>query len=118
MSPYPKRLPAVRDTDADPGVANLLVMHLRIVNHDIQPQSLHRETANRGEQRVRSDDAIMLRGHQSHARIHQFLLRIDDVERCTLPDSILRVISGSAALDRYQRNCAPVCTPAPLRVRH
>ena len=64
-------------------------MHLRVVNHDIQSQSLHRESANGGEQRVRSDDAIMLRGHQSHARIHQFLLRIEDVERCTLPDSRL-----------------------------
>src|SRR6516225_11887034 len=79
-------------------------MHLRVVNHDIQSQSLHRETANRGEQRVRSDDAIMLRGHQSHARIHQFLLRIEDVERCALtfaswtsPDaaakSLIRVLS-------------------------
>src|SRR6516165_9526956 len=28
-------------------------------------------------------------GHQSHARIHQFLLRIEDVERCALPDSRL-----------------------------
>ena len=28
----------------------------------------------------------MLRGHQSHARIHQFLLCVEDVERGSLPD--------------------------------
>ena len=79
-------------------------MHLRVVNHDIQSQSLHRETANRGEQRVRSDDAIMLRGHQSHARIHQFLLRIEDIERCVL--FVIRTVdltASEASLENVNR---------------
>ena len=28
----------------------------------------------------------MLRGHQSHTRIHEFLLRVEDIERGSLPD--------------------------------
>jgi len=48
-------------------------VHLRIVDHDVQSQSLHRQSADRCQQCVRRDDAIVSRGHQSHARIHQFL---------------------------------------------
>jgi hypothetical protein len=61
-------------------------MYLRIVDHDIQSQTLHRQSADRRQQCVRRDDAIVLRGHQSHARIHQFLLGVEDVERGSLPD--------------------------------
>ena len=61
-------------------------MHLRIVDHDIQSQSLHRQPADGRQQRVRSDHAIVLRGHQRDARINEFLLRIEDVERGSLPD--------------------------------
>jgi hypothetical protein len=61
-------------------------VHLRIVDHDIQSQSLHRQSADGRQQRVRRDDAIVLRGHQSHARIHELLLRVENVERGSLPD--------------------------------
>src|ERR1700756_2682598 len=73
-------LPAVRRPNADPGVPDLLIVHLRIVDHDIQSQSLHRQSADCRQQRVRSNNPIVLRGHQSHARINEFLLRIEDVE--------------------------------------
>ena len=79
------RLSTVRSPNADPCVADLLIVHLRIVDHDIQSQSLHRQPADRGQQSVRSDYAIMLRGHQGHTRIDEFLLRIEDVERGSLP---------------------------------
>ncbi len=61
-------------------------MYLRIVDHDIQSQSLHGQSTDCRQERVRSNDAIMLRGHQSHSRIHEFLLRIEHVERGSLPD--------------------------------
>jgi hypothetical protein len=35
-------LSAVGSTHADPGVANLLIMNLRIVDDDVEPEPLHR----------------------------------------------------------------------------
>ena len=61
-------------------------MHLRIVDHHVKSQSLHRQAADRRQQCVRGNDAIVLRGHQSHAGIDEFLLRIEDVERGSLSD--------------------------------
>ena len=61
-------------------------MHLRIIHHDIQTQSLHRQSADRRQQRLRSNDAMVLRGHQSHARVDEFLLCVEDVKRGSLPD--------------------------------
>src|SRR5262249_34794579 len=81
------RLSAVGAADAHPGVAHLLIVYLRIVDHHIEAQPLHRQSAYGGEQRVRSHYAIMLRGHQSNARIDEFLLRIENVQRCTLADA-------------------------------
>src|SRR5262249_24661539 len=81
------RLSDVGAADAHPGVAHLLIVYLRIVDHHIEAQPLHRQSAYGGEQRVRSHYAIMLRGHQSNARIDEFLLRIENVQRCTLADA-------------------------------
>jgi len=36
------RLSAVGSADADPGVAHLLIVYLRIVDHHIEAQPLHR----------------------------------------------------------------------------
>src|SRR5689334_6996948 len=46
--PNPQRacLSAVRGPDPDPGVPDLLIMHLRIVDHHIQSQVLHRQSAD------------------------------------------------------------------------
>jgi hypothetical protein len=79
-------LAAVRSSNADPGVPDPLIVDLRIIDHDIQTQSLHRQSADRRQQRLRSNDAIVLRSHQSHARVDQFLLRVEDVKRGSLPD--------------------------------
>ena len=56
-------LAAVRSSNADPGVPDLLIVDLRIIDHDIQTQSLHRQSADRRQQRLRSNDAIVLRSH-------------------------------------------------------
>src|SRR5262249_3997159 len=48
------RLSAVGSADADPGVALLLIVDLRIVDHHIETQPLHRQSADGGKQGIGS----------------------------------------------------------------
>ena len=45
-------LAAVGDTDADPGIAHLLIVHLRIVDRHVEPEPRHRQPADRRQQGV------------------------------------------------------------------
>src|SRR5262249_8367666 len=56
------------------------------VAYGVQAKWLQGRSPERREQRVGSNYAIVLRGDQSHARIHEFLLRIEHVERGSLSD--------------------------------
>ena len=64
-------------------------MYLRIVDHDIKAQMLHRQAADGRQQRIGSHNTIMLSRDQSDARIDQFLLRVEDVKSGSLPDARL-----------------------------
>ncbi len=48
----PRTLAAVGDTDADPGIAHLLIVHLRIVDRHVEAEPRHRQPADRRQQRV------------------------------------------------------------------
>ena len=61
-----------------------MIVHCRVVDRDRQRQGLGREPPDRGEQTVRADDTIMLRGDQADARIDQGLLGVEHVERGAL----------------------------------
>ena len=79
-------LSGVGIAQAHPGVAHLLIMHHRIVDLDVETEPLHRQCTNRREQGVRGDNAIVLRGDERNARVHQFLLGVEHVERRPLSD--------------------------------
>ena len=61
-------------------------MHHRIVDLDVETEPLHRQCADRGEQGIRRDHAIVLGSDQRNARIHQLLLGVEHVERRALAD--------------------------------
>src|SRR6266516_3640006 len=78
---------AVRDANAVPGIAYLLIMHHRVVDVGRQAQHLRRQPAHGGKQVIGGDHAVMLRGHQRDAGVHQRLLGVEDVERGALADA-------------------------------
>ena len=80
-------LAPVRDPDASPDIAHLLVMHHGIVDLDPKPEHLGREAPYGGEQGIRRHDTIALRRHQGNPRIDQGLLGIEHVEGGTLADA-------------------------------
>ena len=92
------RLSTVRGPNADPCVADLLIVHLRIVDHDIQSQSLHRQPADRGQQSVRSDYAISCAVTRATRALTSSCcaLRTSSVVRCPrlLADAIERNFGG------------------------
>ena len=71
---------AVRRANANPAVANLLIMHAGIVDAGGEVQHLRRQAADGIEHRIGCDDAVMLRRDESHPRIDQRLLRVEDVD--------------------------------------
>src|SRR5271169_2167891 len=77
---------AVGNAHSSPGIANLLVVNHRIVERNIQSELRQVQFTYPGQQVVGGDDPIMLRGHERGARIHEFLLRIEDVEGSALAD--------------------------------
>src|ERR1700676_2856770 len=84
---YRPRLSTVRRPYADPRIAHLLIVHLRIVDRDVEAEVLHRQAADRRQERVRGHHTVVLRRDQRHARIDQFLLRVQHVERRALTDA-------------------------------
>jgi hypothetical protein len=69
-----------------PGITNLLVVHHRVIDYDIETEPLHRQRADRSQKRIGRHNAIVLGRDQSYAGVDQFLLRIEDIESCALPD--------------------------------
>ena len=82
-----RSLAPVRDPDASPDIAHLLVMHHGIVDLDAKPEHLGGEAPYGGEQGIRRHDTIALRRHQGNPRIDQGLLGIEHVEGGTLADA-------------------------------
>src|SRR6185437_11343688 len=70
--------------NAEPAVANLLVVHARIVGLRGQVEHLRRQAPDRIQDRVGSNDAVVLRGHKRDACVDQRLLGVQHVERGTL----------------------------------
>ncbi len=68
--------PAVGDTHADPGVAHLLIVHLRIVDQHVQAEVLHRQAADGGQQSVGCHHAVVLGGDQRNARVDMKTLAV------------------------------------------
>jgi len=64
-----------------------MIVDARIVDLDRQIQRLRPQPARRGKQRIGCDDAVSLRRHERDARVHEFLLRVEDVERRALADA-------------------------------
>jgi len=75
---------AVGCTNPDPAIANLLVVHARIIGGGLQIEHLRRQSSDRAQDRIRGDHAVMLRGDQRNAGIDQGLLRVEHVERGSL----------------------------------
>ena len=71
---------AVGRAHADPGIADLLVVHHRVVHRYAEPEHLRTEAPDRAQQCVRGDDAVALRQHQVDAGVDQRLLGVEDVE--------------------------------------
>src|SRR5690348_16192995 len=71
---------------AGPTVSDLMIMHPRVIDRDVQAEDLRRQPPNRGQQGVGRDDSVALRGYERHPRIHKLLLRIEDVKGGTLAD--------------------------------
>jgi hypothetical protein len=64
-------------------------MHHRVADLDVETEPLHRQCTDRREQGVRGDDAIVLRGDERNARVHQFLLGGSN-EMCFIPYALFR----------------------------
>src|SRR5581483_1812789 len=73
-------LAAVRVAHAGPAIADLVVMDAGVVSRHAQAENLRRQAADRRQQRVRRNDPVALGADQRDARIHQFLLRVENIE--------------------------------------
>ena len=80
------RSASVGRAHADPGVANLLVMHHGIVERDHDAELGQVQLAHGSEQGVGGDHPVVLSGHQRGARLDESLLRSENVERGALTD--------------------------------
>ena len=61
-------------------------MNQGIVERNIQSEFRQVQFTDPGQQVIGEDDPVVLRNHQRSARIHQFLLRVEDVEGGALAD--------------------------------
>src|SRR6202048_4638016 len=78
------RSAAVGRANTKPAVANLLIMHARIVYGGGPIEQLRREPSNRIQDRIGRHHAIMLRGDQRDTGVDQRLLGVQHVERGSL----------------------------------
>src|SRR5579863_4407208 len=83
--PAARKLLTARRAQAEPAVAHLMVMDLRIVDRDRQVQFGRRQPADGRQQTIRSDDPVVLRYDQALPGVDQNLLRIEHILRCALP---------------------------------
>ena len=82
-------LSAVGIAQPDPRISHLLVVHLRIVNQNVEAEPRHREAAGGRKQGVRGYRAIMLGGDERATRALTSSCCIEYVKRGGLPDARL-----------------------------
>ena len=73
-------LPSIRRAHPNPFIFDLIEMNRRVIFRDSETKVYRRQLANRGHDRIRSDNAIALRSHQSDPGIQQNLLLKQDIE--------------------------------------
>src|SRR6516165_919452 len=81
------RSAAVWSAHAGPCIAYLLVVHVRVIDRHPQSQHLRRQPSHRRQKREGSNYPVALRAHQRHPRVHQFLLRVQHIERGALANA-------------------------------